>query len=263
MTFLFYPVSALSENAHRVVVMYSKDEVIAQRRAAGLAVNLDGKEPPPVASATTSMRVAATPAVTEPTKTPTAVSPSPATKTIEPPVGSAPLTQPAQVTTEIAAPTPDSSRKSIKVIPTDSVTAAQAGLRDALTYPQRFTKWTAPRHGLTVSTAQVREIGEHSRLLVVAVRNTLPETLRLISGHPELLVQTYDENNRMLEVAAIKKQHVESSAIHDAIPAGATVYYAIVYEAPILGAHQQLRIAVGQTNAADEPLAADLTKAAR
>jgi len=44
-TFLIYPVRELSQNAHRCVVMYNRDEVIASRRAAGLAVNLDGREP--------------------------------------------------------------------------------------------------------------------------------------------------------------------------------------------------------------------------
>src|SRR5262245_42426609 len=40
-TFLFYPVPQLAEQAHRVVVTYDRNEVIASRRAAGLAVNLD------------------------------------------------------------------------------------------------------------------------------------------------------------------------------------------------------------------------------
>jgi len=44
-TFLIYPVRELSQNAHRCVVMYNRDEVVAARRAAGLAVNLDGREP--------------------------------------------------------------------------------------------------------------------------------------------------------------------------------------------------------------------------
>src|SRR5213078_3320980 len=46
-TFLIYPVRELSQNAHRCVVMYNRDEVVAARKAAGLAVNLDGREPAP------------------------------------------------------------------------------------------------------------------------------------------------------------------------------------------------------------------------
>jgi len=44
LTFLFYPVQQLAEQAHRVVVTYDRSEVMAARRAAGLAVNLDSAE---------------------------------------------------------------------------------------------------------------------------------------------------------------------------------------------------------------------------
>src|SRR5262249_40535632 len=44
LTFLFYPVQQLAEQAHRVVVTYDRVEVMAARRAVGLAVNLDSAE---------------------------------------------------------------------------------------------------------------------------------------------------------------------------------------------------------------------------
>src|SRR6266545_406364 len=44
LTFLFYPVQQLAEQAHRVVVTYDRAEVMAARRASGLAVNLDSAE---------------------------------------------------------------------------------------------------------------------------------------------------------------------------------------------------------------------------
>src|SRR6476469_1924259 len=40
-TFLFFPVEDLAQNVHRCVLSYSRDEVVARRRAAGLPVNLD------------------------------------------------------------------------------------------------------------------------------------------------------------------------------------------------------------------------------
>src|SRR6185312_13910754 len=43
-TFLFYPVADLAQNVHRCVLSYTRDEVVARRRAAGLPVNLDQKE---------------------------------------------------------------------------------------------------------------------------------------------------------------------------------------------------------------------------
>src|SRR5438874_570129 len=55
-TFLIYPVRELSQNAHRCVVMYNRDEVIASRRAVGLAVNLDGREPETVKRDTGTLR---------------------------------------------------------------------------------------------------------------------------------------------------------------------------------------------------------------
>src|SRR5262249_19908538 len=39
-TFLIYPVRELSQMAHRIVILYDRADVLAWRRAAGLAVNL-------------------------------------------------------------------------------------------------------------------------------------------------------------------------------------------------------------------------------
>jgi hypothetical protein len=58
-TFLFYPVRDISRMAHRCIVMYSREEIVAARRAAGLAVNLDGKDPQNVTPQNASLRVTA------------------------------------------------------------------------------------------------------------------------------------------------------------------------------------------------------------
>jgi len=42
-----------------------------------------------------------------------------------------------------------------------------------------------------------------------------------------------------------------------------TRYFALAYEAPILGAQQHLKIVVAHMSAADEPAMADLTALAR
>ena len=57
-TFLIYPVPYLSQQAHRCVVSYDRNEVVSARRAAGLAVNLDGTVLGP--QQTSSVRVAPT-----------------------------------------------------------------------------------------------------------------------------------------------------------------------------------------------------------
>jgi hypothetical protein len=65
-TFTFYPVASVARTAHRCVVIYSREEVVAARRAAGLAVNLDGKDPLGATPAAASKRVAETTATPPP-----------------------------------------------------------------------------------------------------------------------------------------------------------------------------------------------------
>src|SRR5205823_3579100 len=65
-TFMFYPVGSVAQMAHRCVVIYSREEVVAARRAAGLAVNLDGKDPLGSTPAAASKRVTETPTPTPP-----------------------------------------------------------------------------------------------------------------------------------------------------------------------------------------------------
>ncbi|MBS1807507.1 MAG: hypothetical protein JST84_04880 [Acidobacteria bacterium] len=50
--FMIYPVKDIAQQAHRCAVLYDRKTVVTQRRAIGLAVNLDGKEDvePPKAS---------------------------------------------------------------------------------------------------------------------------------------------------------------------------------------------------------------------
>ena len=74
------------------------------------------------------------------------------------------------------------------------------------------------------------------------------------------LVETVDDKGRTLQIEYVKKIGVQTTVTDDVIPGGETRYYALVYETPILGARQRLRVAVGQTNAADEPATAVLNR---
>jgi len=76
-------------------------------------------------------------------------------------------------------------------------------------------------------------------------------------------MDTVDRKGKPLQVEVVKKLATETTATDDLIPAGATRYYAVVYETPILGARQRLRAIVGQTIAADEPATANLTSSKR
>ena len=86
---------------------------------------------------------------------------------------------------------------------------------------------------------------------------------RIIPGQPEIYLETVDGKGRPLQIEVVKKLATETTATDGVIPAGATRYYAVVYETPILGARQRLSVVVGQTIAADEPATASLTSSKR
>src|SRR5262249_55205924 len=125
-TFLFYPVPQLAEQAHRVVVTYDRNEVIASRRAAGLAVNLDssGDDNP---RSTASLRVAPPPSASGPVGT-------------------------------------DASRPAEKSDPAkvDWDAVAGAALTEAIKSSGSFKKWSESEHGLSISAWPARELDSRS-----------------------------------------------------------------------------------------------------
>ena len=127
----------------------------------------------------------------------------------------------------------------------------------------KFKQWSRAIHGLSVATSVPKEIGDGRAIVIVAVSNVLPEPLRIVPGQPELAIETRDDNGKTLLVERIKPLHVESSAMDNSIPAGAKLYYAIVYQQPVLGVRQHVRVFVGQINAADDPAVADLSASAK
>lgn len=220
-TVMVYPVALLKQQAHRVVIRYSTEEVIKTRRVAGLATNLTAPEP-------------------------TVESPPPETKrtpTIELPVESV-VIKPVS----LAPPKPDYREP------------AEAALRDAIKNPKWFQQWAKTRHSLSISTLPARDLSGMARLVSFAVRNTGSETVRLISGYPDLYVETVNEKHRPVEAGPrVAKLHLVSSISDAAIPPGAIRYFALVYEIPILGVQQHLKLVVAHMSAADEPATADLT----
>lgn len=226
-TFLVYPVALLKQQAHRVVISYNTEEVVHNRRSAGLATNLTGIQPNPELPA-----VAAKPVInSEP----------------EPQIQIKPI-EPANV-----QPPPPDYRE-----------PAEVALRNAFKNPKWFRRWTRERHGLRISVLPVRDLNDTARLVVFAVRNVGSETLRVISGYPDLYIETLNEHGRAVEAGIrVATLHLSSSATGGAIPARTTRYFALVYEVPILGAQQHLKLAVAHMSAADEPATADLTVTAR
>lgn len=145
----------------------------------------------------------------------------------------------------------------------DTSAAATNSLADAINSPGSFKNWTKPEHGPSLSVSQVREVNDRTRVFVVAVRNTATAPLRLVPGAPDLFVQTFDSKWKPLQVEQLKKLRVETTTMNGAIPAGATVYYAVVYETPILGTSQRLRVGLAQIEAADAPSTAELSSTSK
>ena len=222
-TFLVYPVALLKQQAHRVVISYNTEEVVHTRRSAGLATNLTGIQPNPELPA-----VPAKPIIKPEPESPIQIKP------IEPP--------------------------NVQPLPPDYREPAEAALRDAFKNPKWFRNWTRERHGLRISVLPTRDLNDTARLVVFAVRNVGTATLRVISGYPDLYIETLNEQGRAVEAGTrVPRLHLSSSATGSAIPARTTRYFALVYEVPILGAQQRLKLAVAHMSAADEPATADLT----
>ncbi len=226
-TFLVYPVALLKQQAHRVVVNYNTEDVVHFRRSAGLATNLTGIQPNPELRSIDAKPV---------------IKPEP-----EPPIQIKPI-EPVN----LQPPKPDYREPS------------EAALRDAFKNPKWFKHWTKERHGLRISVLPTRDLTGTARLVIFAVRNVGPETLRVISGYPDLYIETLNEHGGAVEAGTrVPKLHLSSSSIGGAIPTRATRYFAVVYEMPILGARQHVKLAVAHMSAADEPATADLTVTAK
>ncbi|HVQ39954.1 MAG TPA: hypothetical protein VMS31_20605 [Pyrinomonadaceae bacterium] len=237
-TFLIYPARELSENAHRCVVMYSRDEVVAARKAAGLAVNLDGREPTSKQNNGT-IRFGGSVGDGD---------------------GDMVVPRVSRLIADVDSSRADErvhSGKVSKKRPKLSEVANRA-LKDALKNPGRMGAFAKSNHGLSLAVAPVVDLDVQARMVVIAVRNEAEGVLRIVEGNPEVYVQTFDDHGKTLQLEQVKRLYVESTSLEGKLNKGEVAYYAIVYEAPVLGALQKLRVSVSQTEAADEPATAAL-----
>lgn len=233
-TFLIYPVRELSQNAHRCVVMYNRDEVVGARKAAGLAVNLDGRDPAPKANG--SIRLSG----------PEGESSGP----IVPKV--------SRLIADVDSSRADERARQGKVSskrPNLSQVANNA-LRETIRNPSRMGTFSKSIHGLGLAVAPVVDLDINARIVVIAVRNDAQGMLRILPGDPQLYVQTFDDNGKTLQLEQVKRLYVESTSLDGQLNKGEIAYYAIVYEASALGALQRLRVSVSQMEAADQPATA-------
>jgi len=225
-TLMIYPVPLLKQQAHRLVIYYKRDDVISARKAAGLATNLAEPE-----------------------------------SDSQPKVITASL---PEATSEQGGVTTQQSANTKQQPPSDFKEPTESALKDALATSNLFKNWTEARHGLRISVTPPRELTDTVRVVVFAVRNVSTERLRLISGYPDLYVETLNSNRSPVEAGMrIQRIYVAADATGHLIPPGETRVFALAYEAPILGAQQHLKLVVAHMSAADEPAMADITAIAR
>lgn len=257
-TFLFYPVEDLAQNVHRCVLNYNRDEVVARRRAAGLPVNLDNKEQGGEKQTEQSAApISISVETSEDSKAPDRELSEKPSITIQFDKDPRPKTE----TNDKAATSPATSDTTRPI--SENVSRANERLVEALTQavkkPKQFKDWTKPTHEISIATLPQGDPKEDLRILVVAVKNTGRDTLKVTSGSPDLLLEMLDDQGKTINVQSIKKLHTEVSDPSGAIPGGSTIYYAIGYAAPVLGVHQRVKVVVAQTDAADEPASIALT----
>jgi hypothetical protein len=243
-TFLFYPVEDLAQNVHRCVLSYNRDEVVARRRAVGLPVNLDVEtrgEMTVQSSAPTSISVESAPDVEK------KESPAVPGSSSSPAISNPGL----------------ESRRIAEAKESESVASIREALQQAMKKPKQFKNWTRPVHGLTLSIIAPTVPQQPYRLAILAVKNTTTESLKLAPTSPDLVLEMVDDHGKPLNIESLTKVHTELSEPAGLIQPKGTAYYAIAYVAPVLGAHQRIRISIAQSNAADEPASILLTKSSK
>ncbi len=240
------PAPDIRQNAHRCVLNYNLAEVVAARRAAGLKVNLGDEN--------TAEQVKQTRAVSR--------------------LMSGNLPVDAETFEENkndnVSPTAfieiagggnskiDSDSKGRKMkTGTQLSRVVNKKLAEAIkSSKEKFTVWSPTTNGLSLSTAKIIEIDALQKLIIVAVKNETMDALRLLDEMPELQIQTLDKSGNNLQIERLTRKYTETTALAGAIPAGATVYYAVVFENPILGANQKLRVSAAHDRASDAPVTA-------
>lgn len=239
------PAPGIGQNAHRCILNYNLAEVIAARRAAGLKVNL-GEEN--IAEQKTQTRAVSTFVGNNQTINADLTNINSANSSV------------SVVEITSGGVINESDKRKMKS-GAELSRLVNKKLAEAIkTSKEKFTIWSPAVQGLSLSTAKMVEIDPLQRLLIIAVKNDTTEPLRLLDEMPELNIQTVDKAGNSLQIERMTKKYTETTALQGAIPAGATVYYAIVYENPILGANQKLLVSVAHDRAADTPVVAGANK---
>lgn len=251
-TFLFYPVEDLAQNVHRCVLSYNRDEVVARRRAAGLPVNLDverREETTAQSGAPTTISVDNTSEGDK--KTPVS---SPPPLPSEPPKTPKSNDEPKAVTP--TSPIENTDRKKDP----ETLAYIRKALQQAIKQPEQFKQWTRASHGLKLSQLSVPVVGDSYSLAIIAIKNTTNDLLKFTSTGPDVVIEMVNDQGSPVNIESFKYVHLEASDSTRVIPPQGTTYYAIAYSPPVLGSHQQIRLSIAHSNAADQPASIILNK---
>jgi len=242
------PVSDLKKNAHRCMITYDKGAVISARRTVGLAYDLGGENGSagPMNPRAVSKLIGAGPSIEQ-----TISSEKPPDK--DHPISSA-------YSDLGTSKNPRGRKGSDRKKTEDEISAlANKKLAESLREPKKnLGAWSKAQQGLELAVSRVTELDSETRLVVVAVRNITASNLRLVPGSPELQVQTNDAGGNSIQTIRLDARYVESTTLDGLVQPGSTVYYAIVYSAPILGTNQNIGVLVAHREAADAPLTSRL-----
>jgi len=239
----FVPVSEIRKNAHRCVINYDRDEVIAARRTAGLAYNL-GEEVRPTSGKNTRANSKLVSSTNEETTD---------ENTNETETNPVRLVSLDVTKGSVSRKSEEKSSKNPKT-GLELSRLVNKRLADCLKNPAKnLGAWTAANNGLSLAVSSVSEIDVEQRLVIVAVRNDSTANLRLVSGTPELQIKTLDEQGNALQTERLERIYVETTSAEGVILPGSTVYYALVYKAPVMGKSQRLSVLVSHREAADSP----------
>lgn len=231
-TLMFYPVSSVTQMAHRVVVTYSRDEVVTARRKAGLAVNLNERD------SQIDVNEISSKGMYENTSAKTT----------------------APINTNTGEEENQKIGEGVNDRSADIILKTKEALQSALSSPMKFTSWSKPLHGLSVSSLAPVNVSNHHSLAIIAVKNGTSKVLRLIDGQPDIDLLTVNEKGQVVLIQTLTKHHIESTSIDGNLPANSIAYFAFCYEPPVLSANQRVRVSVANRDAADEPATAFLSK---
>jgi hypothetical protein len=253
-TFLFYPVEDLAQNVHRCVLSYNRDEVVARRRAAGLAVNLDVER----REETTAQSGAPTTISVENTS-----EGDKKTSESSPPLLPSGTPTSLRSTDEPKTVTSSSPSETDRQKESETLAYIRGALQQAIKQPGQFKQWTRPSHGLKLSQMSVPVVGHSYSLAIIAIKNTTNDSLKFTPTSPDLVIEMVNDQGRPVNIESLKYLHLEASDSTGAIPPQGTTYYAVAYSPPVLGANQQIRLSIAHSNAADQPTSIILNKSGK